>query len=219
MPIPKWFFPFTFISGIILFLFPEIDLYVSGLFYQDGFYLKHHPFITFIYDITHPLLALIFLGFLFLCIYLCKTKKSSVYGITQKASIFILLSMLIAPGLVVNAGLKDNVDRPRPRHVIPFGGTKPFTPPFVVTNYCEKNCSFVCGHASAGYVLIALAFLFGSPWRLRLFWGSIFIGSGIGLVRIIQGGHFFSDVIFSFVATFLTVWILHRLLFKEAYKS
>ncbi len=126
-----------------------------------------------------------------------------------------MLTILLGPGLVINLILKDNVDRARPHHIIQFGGDKQFTPAFVVSDQCEKNCSFVCGHASAGFSLMAIAFLVRRELKNRILLIASTIGFVIGAVRIIQGGHFFSDVIFSFFFTFFTLRILYYLMYER----
>jgi len=206
------FWSFFILLGIIFFNFPQLDIWFSSLFFENGsFYLKDQFLIRLIYDITHPMLAIFFLGTLGLLIYSLITKKTP-WNIKKSALAFLLISIIMAPGVVVNLVLKDNVDRARPKNIVEFGGTKQFTPAFVISDQCEKNCSFVCGHASAGFSFIALAMLFGGSLRKRLFYGAVILGFGIGLVRVIQGGHFLSDVIFSFVFTYLTIRLLYYLI-------
>jgi lipid A 4'-phosphatase len=59
-----------------------------------------------------------------------------------------------------------------------------------------------------GYALLAFAFYCRRP---RLWLGiGIGAGSALGLMRMGQGGHFLSDVIFSFYAVYFTAWLLQR---------
>jgi lipid A 4'-phosphatase len=199
--------------ALLFYFFPSIDIYVSSLFYSDHFYLKNQFFIKLVYDITHPMLYIFLFTSLFLLLLSLILKKELFFP--KKAYLFLTLSILMAPGLVVNVILKDNVDRARPHHIQAFGGDKIFTPAFVVSDQCEKNCSFVCGHASAGFSFIALALLFTGTLRHRIMLGAIVLGFGIGLVRIVQGGHFLSDVIFSFFFCYFTIVLLHKWMFRE----
>lgn len=201
--------------GLLFFFFPEIDIRFSGLFFDNGeFYLRDHPLITFVYDVTHPLVALFFLGVLGLLGYSYLTKKEP-FSLKRRALVFMLVSIIMAPGVVVNLTLKDNVDRARPKHVTQFGGDKTFTPAFVISDQCEKNCSFVCGHAAAGFTFIALAMVFSGKIRRRIFVTAVSAGFLIGLVRIVQGGHFLSDVFFSFFFTYLTIRLLYYLMMER----
>lgn len=211
----KYFWAFFAAIGFIFYFFPNIDLWFSGLFFKDGdFYLKDQVFIKFIYDITHPVVAAFFIAILFLLIYSIY-KKREFFNIKKNMLIFILVSLIMAPGIVVNLTLKDNIDRARPKQVIEFGGDKKFTPAFVISDQCEKNCSFVCGHASAGFSFIALAMIFTGVLRRRIFIIATTAGFLIGLVRIIQGGHFLSDVVFAFFFTIVTIKLLYYLIVEK----
>jgi lipid A 4'-phosphatase len=212
----SYFFWVVFLLlGIIFFYFPQIDIWFSGLFFRDGeFYLRNQWLIQFIYDVTHPVVALFFLSILGLLGYaLLKRKKP--FGLTRRMLVFILAAIIMAPGVVVNLTLKDNVDRARPKHITQFGGDMQFTPAFVVGTQCEKNCSFVCGHAAAGFSFIALAMVFTGKRRRWIFNAAVGAGFLIGLVRVIQGGHFLSDVFFAFFFTYITIRLLYYLIVER----
>jgi membrane-associated PAP2 superfamily phosphatase len=68
----------------------------------------------------------------------------------------LILSVVIGPGLIINAVFKDHWDRPRPRDVVEFGGMLQCTP---APLRGESGESFLCGHCSVG-------FLFASGWWL-----------------------------------------------------
>ena len=123
--------------------------------------------------------------------------------------------MLLGPLLVVNGIMKEFSGRARPRHVVEFAGDKKFTPAFFISDQCKKNCSFVSGHSSAGFYFVSLALLYAGKRRKIIFWSAVTAGGIIGAVRIIQGGHFLSDVIFSFVFVYLTSLLLHYGMFKN----
>ncbi len=119
---------------------------------------------------------------------------------------YCALVLVIGPGLVVNGVFKDHWGRARPHQVLEFGGAAAFTPAWVASDQCRKNCSFVCGDASMGFALLALGF-FG---RHRRTWIAAGLAAGglLGLMRLSQGGHFLSDVVFSGYAVALTAWLL-----------
>ncbi len=117
--------------------------------------------------------------------------------------------------MVVNGVMKEFSGRARPRDVTEFGGSKNFTPAFAVANECGSNCSFVSGHASAGFYFVSLALIFEGRRRRVIFWSSVAAGGVIGLVRIMQGGHFLSDVVFSFVFVYLASLLLHHFMFMD----
>jgi lipid A 4'-phosphatase len=110
---------------------------------------------------------------------------------------FLLLSVIVGPGLIINAVLKDHWDRPRPRDVVQFGGVMQYTP---APLRGEGGGSFPCGHCSVGF-LYAIGWW---VWRRRhpawartsLTFG-LALGFALGLARMAAGGHFLSDVIWS----------------------
>ena len=59
--------------------------------------------------------------------------------------IFLAVSLLLAPGLLVNVVLKEVSARPRPNQVENFGGSAEFRPWFRFDGACRSNCSFVSG--------------------------------------------------------------------------
>jgi lipid A 4'-phosphatase len=130
-------------------------------------------------------------------------------GLEQARCAFMIAVLLIGPGVVANLILKDNVGRARPRDVIEFGGTKAFTPPLVPSRECPRNCSFVSGEASSMFaVFFALALLL-PQYRLGLLMTGLAAGTLAGAVRIVQGAHFLSDVLFAGLFMALTVSLLH----------
>ncbi len=198
----------------IFIIFPEIDLFISGLFYKPdkGFYLGENVILLLLHDsVTY---ITIFLSSLWLCLIIATSfTKKPIWGLSRLRVIYLLLALIIGPGLVVNTVFKDHWGRARPRQIETFGGNAKFTPAFVISSQCDVNCSFVSGDPSVGFYLLALALAI--PRRRKLF---IFAGLGIGVafsvMRIVQGAHFLSDVIFSGIFTFASVYLLYLGLLK-----
>lgn len=74
---------------------------------------------------------------------------------------------------------------------------------------CQRNCAFACGDASVGFFFLAPAFILA---KRRRAWLAVGLAAGglLGLMRLAQGGHFLSDVIFSFYIVYFSAWLLHR---------
>ncbi|WNO11204.1 phosphatase PAP2 family protein [Teredinibacter sp. KSP-S5-2] len=183
-----------FIVCIIFFLlFPNLDPQIAGLFYhpETGFYFNQNIIIRAIYWVFA------YIHFLYLALFILGIAYYSYRKnlVRRKKLIYLLVCLLLGPGILVNAILKDNsVGRPRPQHLEQFGGNMQYAAPFVYSGECKRNCSFVSGHASIGFYIMALAWI-----RRRRFWlmSGIMLGGLIGFTRIVQGGHFFSDVVFA----------------------
>lgn len=118
----------------------------------------------------------------------------------REAGLFFVLFLLLGPGLVVNVALKDHWGRPRPHQVEAFNGNFEYIPVWGISPYSQHNSSFPSGHAAVAFYMIAPWFVLVEkrPRLARLFlvlgfgWGLI-----MGMVRVIQGGHFPSDVLWS----------------------
>ena len=117
----------------------------------------------------------------------------------RKVCVFFVLLMLIGPGLVVNTIFKQHWGRPRPRHLEVFGGSKPFLYVWEKGTTGEGH-SFPSGHASMGFFLLAPYFILrkrSKRWAILFLTVGLSAGLIMGLARMVQGGHFASDVIWS----------------------
>jgi lipid A 4'-phosphatase len=207
--------------GVLLVAVPQIDIKITGLFYNsfDGFYLRENSLVRLTYNGVPWITRTVVVGLvLFLLAAWTIWRRHTFFFRQRRAALYLLLVMIIGPGLLVNTLFKDHWGRARPAQVEEFGGTKQFTRAAIPTDQCEKNCSFVSGHASVGFYFVAFAFVW--PHR-RVFWHvtGTGLGLGVGLVRIIQGGHFFSDVIFCGIVVYLTALVLHAVMFRAASDS
>lgn len=190
----------AFVACIILFLaMPNLDLKIASLYYKENsFYLNDNLFVQFIYWFFARIHALYLLAFIGAIIYGYYRKQHAI----KKKAIFLLLCAILGPGIIVNLVLKDNsLGRPRPRHIEALGGEMIYSPPFYYSGECKRNCSFVSGHAAIAFFLLAFAWV--RHRRIWLVYG-VALGLVVGFVRILQGGHFLSDVIFAGWVTYFT---------------
>lgn len=194
-------------SCILLTLFPSIDLTVSGFFYTpaEGFYLRDISFNQFIHS-AFARIHLLWLAFFIVGLVYCWKKKLKA---KQKIFLFLIVTMIIGPGLLVNVLIKDNsIGRARPVQIEEFGGQNTFTPVFVYSGQCQKNCSFVSGHSSIGFYAIVLGWIFRNR---RWFWAGFSLGAIISISRIMEGAHFLSDTVFAFWAIYFTTLCLAKI--------
>jgi lipid A 4'-phosphatase len=201
-------------AACLLFLLaPGIDTVVSSTFYGDRHFIGNSSFtVRFARDCFSAFFisacALTVVGLI-----LSGRSKFGWLGFKFDKWLFLALCLVMGPLVVTNIGLKDHWGRARPKNVVEFGGDKIFTPPFPPATQCVHNCSFVSGEASSVYVVFfAGAFLLRRRSRKMVLLG-VTMGSLAGLVRIAQGGHFLSDVIFAGVFMAATVASL-QLLFE-----
>jgi len=208
----------TIVAAIVFSVFPDVDLWMSGLFYRPdgGFYLGDSWWAVGMYE-SIPIIAIaVGVSGLLLLIHNL-IRKQQVGPFSNRFLVFALVALAVGPGLVVNAGFKDNWGRARPRDVAEFAGSERFTPALVPTDQCAQNCSFVAGHPSVMYWLAALGFTAAARKRRnRIFAAAAALGLLAGFGRIVQGGHFLSDVIFSGIVVFGVIWLLARYVFRLA---
>jgi lipid A 4'-phosphatase len=204
-----------FLATAILFIsFPALDLDFTALFFDQaqGFYLKQHPLVQFSYRYNNYIVTTTALTLIFILVLAIKNKRAY-FGLDKKAASFLLLVMVLGPGLVVNNVFKNQWDRARPDKIAEFGGEKRFTPAFVISDQCQKNCSFVSGHSAAIYFFAAFFLIMNGRRKWWILAASILAGSLVGLGRIVQGDHFLSDVIFSFFivmsVAILLYWVIY----------
>ena len=198
---------------------PYLDKMMAEHFYyhnlnQPGFVSNTFTQIIYTYGLLPGQITGLVAGFCLLLSFFSKFWNNY-----KKETLFLALALIIGPGLIVNATFKDHWGRPRPKQVIDFGGTQEFRP-FYHPNFFhqpEPSKSFPCGHCSTGYYFFALGII-GS--RLKKIWLKItgytlafFWGSLLGVVRMAQGGHFFSDVL----GAALIIWLVTLLLEKFIY--
>ncbi len=198
------------LSSFIFIAFPHLDIQISRLFYNNGFYLKGSWWEAALYKSVKPFLIITLLGLTGLWLF-NKFSHKNILGINGKKTAFFFLVLLIGSGIIVHVVFKNHFGRPRPVHITEFSGSKIFTPAFVISNGCDRNCSFSSGHSSAAFAALALAMLF--KYRKTALTIAFIYGSLVSLARIAAGGHFFSDNVVSFFVMAITTDIFYYLFF------
>jgi lipid A 4'-phosphatase len=197
------------LASFIFIAFPQLDIWISKLFYQEGalFPANNEWFVKALYE------GVPWLGRLMLLIAVVVTVVSifspkSISRRYWRRSAALIAVLVLGLGLLVHTILKDGMGRPRPRDLQIFAGTTSYVPLYTPSQFCATNCSFVSGHAAVGFSFMSLGML--SVRRRRQFWTlcGLISGSVIGAFRIAQGGHFLSDVVFSFLA----IWLSHLII-------
>lgn len=193
------------IGLLLLILFPNLDIGFSKLFYspEDGFIYKNNLIVQLCFQsvpvITKTLFAVVPVYLLYIAIRR-KTLNRKILG----CGLYIMLSIAIGPGLLVNHLFKENYGRARPAQTIDFGGKKNFTRACEYSKECSHNCSFSSGHAAMAYSLTSFAYIAPLMLFSRIYSTMILFGSLVGLSRVLMGGHFLSDILAS-CCTILTI--------------
>lgn len=208
-----------FVASVLLFVFwPRLDLAIAAWYHDplQGFLYSEQGWVYLVYKLfAHiHLWVILLLGWLWYASW--RWARRGEVQLRRKLS-FLLLALALGPGLLVNGVFKAEWGRARPVTVAELGGDRIFTPPGVISDQCERNCSFVSGHASMGFFPLVLAWVFG---RRRWLLVGVASGALVGLGRMLQGAHFFSDVLFAGWTVYWTAllcawWLFGRTRIRE----
>jgi lipid A 4'-phosphatase len=190
-------------------LTPGLDLAVASMFYLGerqflGEGVKLVRFIRFILLSAYVGACIVVVIGLFAT----RINPRGWASLTFSQWLFFAVCLGVGPGIVANLALKDQSGRARPREVVELGGQKQYSAAFARSNQCVRNCSFVSGEASSMFVMFFAA---ASVWRRR--WRAL-AGAGLaaggiaGLIRMMQGAHFLTDVVFAAVFMAMTVALI-----------
>ncbi len=193
----------VFLFMILLSVGPTLDIYLSSLFY----YGKNQFLLQSYYDVTvlfrKILLRLVIIYILILpiiSIFFPIKQLYFGYKFNLKDLGFLWFSVFLNIVIVVNLVFKNSWGRARPDDVLQLGGTENFTAWFEISDACSKNCSFVSGDAAVGFSIIIFYFLIK---KNIFFWLSLIFGLSFGGIRILEGGHFISDVLGGMLIVYL----------------
>jgi len=137
----------------LIFWFTDIDITFAQNFYspEKGWYLgRSNPWKFLYHNGNTPALFISLVAFLVFAVSFFYRK----FQLYRKTALFLVLLMVIGPGIVVNKILKDHWGRPRPKHIENFGGELKYLPVLYKGNAANGK-SFPSGHASMGFYLIA----------------------------------------------------------------
>lgn len=140
-------------------------------------------------------------------------------SIRPRAAMFLTISLIVGPGILVNAILKPHWGRPRPYELSHFAGTLPFVNWWDPTGACDSNCSFISGEASAAAWMFGPAMLLPPPWRTIGILAAAAFTVAISTLRMMAGGHFLSDVVIGALSTILILLLMRKLIDPPAHPS
>jgi lipid A 4'-phosphatase len=202
-------------SALLFMLFPGIDILISRLFFNQGFYLSRQWWTMLMHESMGYFLCLSLASVLALYAW-NKLAKRNVCGVDGKRVIYLFLVLILGAGVIVNVALKDNFGRARPRDIVEFGGAVHYTPPFVIGTECTKNCSFSSGEAAGGFFSLALALALSR--RRAVLAAAAGFGAFVSFCRVASGAHFLSDTVVSFFVMLIVADVLHHYLVLGAFE-
>ncbi len=212
----RWLIGFNVVISALFLAFPHLDIAFSSLFYKpDMGFIAHH--MAYIKDVRR--LGFYVIGVVAALSVLTILLKILLPGrkplIRLRSAVFMASSLIIGPGLIVNTLLKNNWGRPRPSHILEFGGNAPYVDVWQISNWCDTNCSFVSGEAASAIWLLCLVFIVPRKWRAVTFVVTSILCIAFSAIRLLYGGHFLSDTLLAWGLVGLTMAVIYRYLFLQ----
>jgi lipid A 4'-phosphatase len=202
--------------GLVFGVYPRLDLDLVRPFFDPsagGFWGGFNPVLNTLRDLSRLIVTVMAApAVLAILVKLVLPRRPML--IPGRAVLLMVATLVLAPGLVTNVVLKSHWGRPRPIDVVEFGGDLQFVAWWDPRGDCPGNCSFVAGEPSGAFWTLAPAALVPPAWRALATVAALAFGGGLGFVRMVGGGHFFTDVAFSGLFTFLVIWLMHGLIFR-----
>lgn len=212
----KWTF---LVIGLFILLSPKIDLYVSSLFYTPSplgkgtFY--NNSFFQFLFRYGEYFglgTGVITTTLCFLSFFVTSWKK------IRKPMLAMALTLVLGAGLFTNSLFKEYWGRPRPKQIVEFGGNLTYRP-FWNPNFKQDRASqksFPSGHVAMGFYFFSLCLIGRRYKKFPLFLLGLFLtiglGGGLMVARIVQGGHFVSDVVASIFLMWFVAFYIDKIL-------
>jgi PAP2 (acid phosphatase) superfamily protein len=179
---------------------------------EEDWYLGDKNPWKWLYDYgTIPGILVSIISFSLLVIY----KKNTKLSLLRPYLLICGFTPIIASLIFVNIVLKDHTGRPRPREISKFNGNWNYKPVFKL-GIPGKGHSFPCGHCSIAFTLTSgIVFFRRNPkFALLSFSAGLVYGILMSIARIVQGGHFLSDTIWSLGIVFSTIIVLYYFIFQ-----
>ncbi len=195
-------------------LWPQLDLMVARYFYHGGSFFGGDQDLRFARDFFRvtPFVVLAAYAALWLA---RRLGAKLPWAPSGRAIIFLIVTIAIGPGLIVNVALKDHWGRPRPYQTEGFSGKDPFRPWYATDGACQRNCSFVSGETATGFWMVAPASVLPSPWGAPALVAAFVFGACAGVLRLAFGGHYLSDVLLGALLTLIVIEAARRLIWPR----
>ena len=210
------------IVSILFFAYSDVDMFVQDYFYNfdtHRWILDSHlqPYRFIFYDGIKRLLIVIAILML---ISLAFVKKSKLINEYKKGIIIVVLSAILVPLSV--GTLKKYTNMPCPNAEIHYGGEYPKTK--VWESYAKEyknldTCKcWPAGHASGGFVLLSLFFLFKSRRNKKI---AVIVAMSIawsmGLYKMLVGDHFLSHTVITMILAWLIILLIAKSVKKQSH--
>lgn len=205
-----WLGLFALLISLLVFNFTPIDIII-----QDNFYnFETHRWVLdksaeipklIFYNGVKKIYILFIIGLLVSLIFL---RQQPIIIHHKKGLLIVLLSCLFVPLLI--GVLKAVTNIPCPKDIERYNGNYPYVT--VLSEYpstfqqTDRIKCYPAGHASGGFALMSLIFLFSSKRKkIIALVSAIALGWLVGIYKMIIGDHFFSHTFTTMILSWLLI--------------
>ena len=206
---------------LIAFLFETTnsDIWVQNLFFNASNqtwiidkYEEPYRFVFYLFPkYSIILLALSLIAFYFIS---CRRKYAKHF---QKRLLVVIFSLIIVPSVI--GGLKATTNGACPAQIELYGGDVPYVKAFELMpesfESTKKYKCFPAGHASGGFALMSLLFLF---YRAKYQYIAVVVAASIGWVmgiyKMLIGDHFLSHTLTTMTLSWLIICLIAAVVFR-----
>ncbi len=204
------------IFTIILFGVTNIDIFVQDYFFdtdKNSWILDRNlePWKSIFYVGIKKVLILFALSLLISLLFFRKYRVIQEY---KKGILIVISSFILIPAIL--ATLKKVTNMPCPKNEIHYGGKMVRTA--VWESYPEKYknmkriACWPAGHASGGFALLSLFFLFKSRKnKIIVLITALIIGWSMGIYKMAIGDHFLSHTLITMILAWLIILIIVKI--------
>lgn len=194
---------------ICAFEYSPADIYIQNIFYnsmQHKWLIDDADYYTWLFLYKGIKIAIATITVVTLISYIRKPKK-------QK--LLFILSVILIPSIIAIGKKYTNIYCPESLEI--FGGDRPYIRVFgnYPENFTDKpgKC-FPAGHASGGFALMCLYFIW-NKWKYFGLTIGILLGWIMGLYQMAKGNHFFSDTLVTMEVAWLIILLLQNFLYCQ----
>lgn len=212
------------IAVIVFFGLNDVDTYIQDYFYDmqtQSWMLdkKLQPYKFLFYDGLKKTIILFGVGLLFFYLYAKKKGKFKEY---HRGLLIVVISSILVPMVV--GGLKKTTNMPCPHAETRYGGNIDRIP--VWEQYTDENrpsdhkeC-WPAGHASGGFALLSLYFLFKRRRNKRIVLATgLTVGWTMGVYKMMVGDHFLSHTMITMILAWLLILMTVKFVDKISYNK
>ncbi len=219
MTIEKQIFAALSVLVAVFFLFEltSIDIFVQNYFYDEAanrWLLSHEKgsLLDMLFYTGIKKIIIVF-GVLILSLYLYSFKASAeALKEYRRGLLIVWLSIALVPFVIGVLKALSNV--PCPCDIKYFGGEFPYVRVLDVmpVDIIKKFKCYPAGHASGGFALMSLFFLFKEQRnRVIALVFALFVGWSMGIYKMLIGHHYLSHTIITMILAWLLILIIRKI--------